>query len=127
MDIAELAKFSKGAGRLVIFEVSELPDDAAEDEHGDEFATEPRSLSLWRSTPVDAVFDGGILKSLQRAGFDTMGAVVDLSQAATANWSSQRQRRPSKRRTRRGFAFGAPPPRRLPPTIRIIRSWLAIG
>lgn len=83
VDIAELAKFSKGAGRLVIFEVSELPDDAAEEEHGEEFASAPpstlRAAGPWRDHPLDAMFAGAILKSLKKAGIETVGALADYS------------------------------------------------
>lgn len=36
IDVATIAKFSKGKGRLKVFEVAALPDDHASEEHGDE-------------------------------------------------------------------------------------------
>lgn len=36
LDIATLARFSKGVGRLKVFDVAAIPDDAPADEHADE-------------------------------------------------------------------------------------------
>lgn len=79
--IEEFARFSKGAGRLVVYGVGELPDDApSEHDEGDEFGNlkfdgDPRDAKLER------LFSGQILKGLLSGGLDTVGALGDFTAA----------------------------------------------
>lgn len=81
VDIKELARFSKGAGRLVIEAVSELPVD--QDDSDDEISGEtPDTLKAegpWRDVPLDTMFHGAVLKSLKKAGLATVGHLADYS------------------------------------------------
>jgi hypothetical protein len=82
IDVADIAKFSKGTGRLVVYEIGELPVDAP-DEHDDDDAGIPpgtlRSEGPWRDVPITKLFDGGLLKSLTEAGLTTLGKLSDYT------------------------------------------------
>ncbi len=83
VDISELAKFSKGTGRLIVREVNELPDDAADD--SDDEAPEAkrpapvRATGPWRKVKLDELFSGGILKALNEADLKTVGQLSDYT------------------------------------------------
>lgn len=78
IDIAELAKFSRGSGKLIVYSVGEIPDDAP-DEHAEDRDEAPGTLKAegpWADYPLDKLFKGAIRKSLAAAGLNTVG---DLS------------------------------------------------
>lgn len=83
IDIAELAKLSKGAGKLLVYEVTDLPEDAADEHDKDEFDSgTPSTLKAsgpWRDVPLDSIFGGGILKALKQRGLETVGALSDYT------------------------------------------------
>lgn len=84
VDITSLAKFSKGAGRLVINEVGELPYDAEEEDDDEAGASgqTPGTLKAtgpWRDVQLDTLFHGALLKSLKKAGLATVGALADFT------------------------------------------------
>lgn len=84
VDIAELAKFSKGVGRLVIFEVGEIPDDAAEEDFvDDDDLPILKAEGEWAEVKLDTLFDGALLKSLNKAGIKTVG---DLAERTGNEW-----------------------------------------
>lgn len=81
VDIQELAKFSKGSGRLVVHDVGELPDDAADDDE-DGMSRVPGTLRAegpWRDVKLDTLFEGSLLKSLKEADITTVGALSDYT------------------------------------------------
>lgn len=82
IDIAELARFSKGQGRLVIDEVGDIP----EEEKPSRLAPDhvPGSLKAdgpWRNEPLDNLFDPSkaTRKALAAAGIDTVGQLADYT------------------------------------------------
>jgi hypothetical protein len=75
INISELAKFAKGAGRMVVDEVQELPDDEEDEfEPADVGPSEAlKADGPWRHFKLDKIFDGAILKALSSAGLNTVG------------------------------------------------------
>lgn len=83
VDIADLAKFSKGTGRFLIFGADAIPDEADSDEKEDSGATLPGTLTqdgAWREVSLDTLFMGALLKSLKGAGLATVGDLHDYQQ-----------------------------------------------
>jgi hypothetical protein len=83
LDVAELAKFSKGSGRLLVNEVGELPDDSGDDD-SNEREDEPGSLATdqpWREVKIATLFKGqkSLIKNLQEAKIETVGALADFT------------------------------------------------
>lgn len=81
VDVRELAKFSKGSGRLIINVVAELPEDTGGDEEADDDET-PDTLKAegpWRNVPLDTMFHGALLRSLKQAGLATVGKLADYT------------------------------------------------
>jgi hypothetical protein len=56
IDIAELARFSKGAGRLIVSDVGEIPEEPKE-KPAPVAGTLKVSVSGWKKTPLDRLFD----------------------------------------------------------------------
>jgi hypothetical protein len=84
LDIAELARFSKGSGRLLVKEVGEIPDDApSHDDDDDGRADEPGSLKTdgpWRNVKIDTLFEQkSIVKKLHEAKIKTVGDLADFT------------------------------------------------
>lgn len=82
IDVAELAKFSKGVGRLVVNEIGELPEDepGSDDEDSGSRAAPPVvSEGPWRDVELSTLFDGMILKSMKKAGITTVGSLSDYT------------------------------------------------
>lgn len=80
IDISELAKLSRGSGRLLVDDIGELPVDHDDDE--EEFRREPGELlssGPWRKVELSTLFDGMILKSMKKAGITTVGALSDYT------------------------------------------------
>lgn len=87
VDIQELAKLSKGSGRLVINDVAEIPDDAP-DEDDDERKPLPGTLvsdGPWRDFPLaDLLPDQpALLKALKKEKITTMGELADFTASDT--------------------------------------------
>jgi hypothetical protein len=89
VDVSELAKFSKGSGRLVIQEIHEIPADAPSDEEKnyrplpgqkdlDLEADEPWRGYLLKNFPE---FTPAILKALGSKGFKTVGELAAYTEA----------------------------------------------
>lgn len=82
IDIAELSKFSKGAGRLMVEGVGDIPEDAP-DEHDED--KDQISLKFDGDDPRDCklsrLFDGVILKGLLEGKLDTVGMLADYTSA----------------------------------------------
>lgn len=82
IDIAELAKFSKGVGRLAVYDVTDIPQ-----EDRDSSPTHvPGELKIegpWEHCPLDGLFDPekSIRKALAGAGIDTLGQLSAWSTA----------------------------------------------
>jgi hypothetical protein len=78
VDIQELAKLSKGSGRLLINAIAELPDDAP-DEDDEDHKLLPGSLKYdgdRMEAPLSHIFEGAILKAFSKAKLKT---VADLA------------------------------------------------
>jgi hypothetical protein len=78
IDVGDLAKFSKGKGRLVVTTVAELP----EDEHDDDLDEAPDTLRTnapWRDVSLSTLFEGAVLKKLNAAGLETVGQLSDYT------------------------------------------------
>jgi len=81
IDIGELAKFSKGSGKLIIADVGEIPEDVKEESHsGNEAPGTLKAEGPWRDEPIDNLFKPGvILASLKNAGLNTLGELSDYT------------------------------------------------
>lgn len=86
IDVSLLAQFSKGAGRMVIYEAAPIPEDAEPDEH-DESENGQQSIpgtyetsKPWREASLDGLFSGALLKALKGAGLATVGDLYDYQQ-----------------------------------------------
>lgn len=82
VDVRDVAKFSKGVGRLVVFEIGAIPEDAP-DEHDEDrqeksFAVDDKE---WKRVPLSKLFDGALLKSLTEAKVTTMGELCAYTAA----------------------------------------------
>lgn len=84
VDVAELAKFSKGSGRLIVNNVGELPEDskADDDEGSEEIDPSLEAAGPWQHVPLSDLFHGALLKSLNEAGLNTVG---DMAKYTAAN------------------------------------------
>lgn len=88
VDITELAKFSKGSGRLIIENVSELPEDEAgdedEDEERDDEDIEERPILSkdWRSKPLTELgLTTGVNDMFGELKVTTVGGLAELKEA----------------------------------------------
>jgi hypothetical protein len=79
IDISELARFSKGSGRLTVDTVAELPDDDDDDANDHVPGTLKASEAEWAKVPLDTLFDGALLKSLKKAGLNTVGGLSEYT------------------------------------------------
>jgi len=83
IEIGDLARFSKGKGRLIVEENIEIPHDVADDETDETNQTLPGTFATdlpWRKVSMDTLFKGGILKALKMAGIATVGDYADFFQ-----------------------------------------------
>jgi hypothetical protein len=80
IDIAELAVFSKGEGRLVVTEASDIPEEEKDDEPHHVPGT-LRADGPWREESLDHLFDPkkATRKALKKAGINTVGELADYS------------------------------------------------
>lgn len=79
IDVAELAQFSKGQGRLIVEHVSDLPDDDYDDDESDLPPGTLKAEGPWRDVPLENLFSGALLKSLKAGGLETVGALADYT------------------------------------------------
>jgi hypothetical protein len=88
VDIAELAKFSKGVGRLVVLEVGEIPDDAP-DEFDDEADGSLAIEGPWVNVNLDELFDPkkSIRKAFAKAGINTVGEYTEWCKKKGDFWA----------------------------------------
>lgn len=77
IDVRELARFAKGAGRMVVDEIQELPDDEEDEFEPADVDDEPnealRTEGPWRKFKLKDLFKGKLLKCLDDAGLKTVG------------------------------------------------------
>ncbi|MGB0888913.1 MAG: hypothetical protein ACPGWS_01395 [Solirubrobacterales bacterium] len=79
IDVAELAKFANGRGRLIVDEVTEIPQESISEEE------DHRPLLVddaeWREVNLDSLFDAkkATRKHLRVAGIDTVGQLSDFT------------------------------------------------
>lgn len=76
IDVAELAKFSNGTGRIAVMQVAEIPEDAKDDAPELDEKQKPLDLKFdtpWKKVPVDGVFSVSDAKKLKDVGIDTIG------------------------------------------------------
>lgn len=85
VDIAELAKFSKGVGRLIVYELGEIPHDAP----SEDFEEDPpimKAAGEWTLVPLDTLpLKPRVLKALAKADLTTMGRLADFT-ALKGQW-----------------------------------------
>lgn len=82
IDVAELAKFSKGTGRLIVNGVQELPKDSPDEGDDEEDGHTPGTLKSegpWRDVHLSTLFKGAVLKSLVEADLTTVGKLCDYT------------------------------------------------
>ena len=79
--IQELAKLSKGSGRLVVNTVAELPtESSADDDGGSDDADESlKAEGPWAEVSLDTLFKDSILKKLNAAKLFTVGDLANFS------------------------------------------------
>lgn len=85
IDIAELAKFSKGAGRLVVESADVIPEEPRP-EPPIKTSGQPATLKAkgpWRKVKIETLFDPEktICKALLNAGIETTGQLADYTEA----------------------------------------------
>lgn len=83
IDVATLAKFSKGSGRIVFNSVAEILEDQPEEIHDSPGQTQIEDLRAdgpWRKVKLEGLFGGAVLKSLHKAGLETVGDLHDFQQ-----------------------------------------------
>lgn len=81
IEIGILARFSKGAGRLVIENIDAIPEDVV-DEHDSEGqkVLDLKTDQPWRKVSLDELFSGAILKNLKAEGLSTIGDLSDFQE-----------------------------------------------
>lgn len=80
IDVAELAKFSSGTGRLLVDEIADIPEDE-EKAIAQHVPGTLRSEGPWRDVSLDTLFDPKqvIRKSLAAANINTVGELADYT------------------------------------------------
>lgn len=82
IELADVAKLSKGEGRFVAAASDEIPEDERLNDTGDDDDDDQRSLLVegpWKEAPLADLFDGAMLKSLNKAGLKTVGDLAAWS------------------------------------------------
>lgn len=89
VDIAELAKFSKGVGRLVVYEIGEIPADAVDEGLDDDEAPMLKADGPWAKVLLSTLFDPkkAIHKALKKAGLDTVGDFAEYQAKKGDFWA----------------------------------------
>lgn len=84
IEVGELARFSKGSGRLIVDDIADIPADVVEDEEDDDTdSTIPGTFTTdepWATVSLDTLFSGSVLKALKGAGLSTVGDLHDFQQ-----------------------------------------------
>lgn len=78
VNIADVAEFSKGVGRLVVYEIGAIPEDAP-DEHDEDRQEKSYAVddTEWKRVPLAKIFhQKGLLKSLAEQQLTTVGELV---------------------------------------------------
>lgn len=91
VDIAMLAKFSKGAGRIIVLESEDIPDEIPESKETGQMSL-PGTLvndGPWRQAPLSGLFTGSLLKSLTAAGLQTVGDLHDYQQPTKSGFEKR--------------------------------------
>lgn len=79
--VGDLAKFSKGAGRLVVDEVIDIPADVVEEKAAaGHLPGQYKAKGKWTKHSLDEMFVGNILKSMKAAGLETVGDLHEFQQ-----------------------------------------------
>ena len=93
VDIQELAKFSKGSGRLIVNDVSELPEEESSEEEADEDEDDddrPILSGDWKASPLaDLGLTTGVVDMFAEQKVTTVGGLIELKEAidsAKAVW-----------------------------------------
>ena len=93
VDVRQLARFSKGAGRLIMIEISPiLCDTADEDDEDDGQRTIDGTFTTdmpWWKVSLDELFSGTVLKALKGAGLATVGDMHDYQQPTNSGFVNQ--------------------------------------
>ncbi len=81
IDLTTLAKMSKGAGRLVIKSIAEIPDDAPvhDEDREDEADESLKAEGPWAEVSLSTLFEGSLLKSLNAAKLVTVGDLANFT------------------------------------------------
>jgi len=79
IDVATLAQFSKGKGRVIVSHVAEIPHDKEDDVDLDHVPGTLKTNAPWREVSLSTLFEGGLLKNLKAAGLDTVGKLSDYT------------------------------------------------
>lgn len=85
IEVGDIARFSKGRGRLIVQTNKPIPHDVVDEHDEEDQATLPGTFSTdqpWRQVSLDHLFSGGILKSMKGAGLMTVGDLHDFQQPA---------------------------------------------
>ena len=92
IDVAELAQFSKGAGRLVVDTIDVIPTDVVDEEDDDTDSTLPGTFATdepWQNVSLDSLFSGAILKALKGAGLSSVGDLYAYQQPSKSGHVNQ--------------------------------------
>jgi hypothetical protein len=94
IDIGDLAQFSKGQGRMVVNDKTEIPHDAIVEDADDDDneKTLPGTFTQdkpWRKVLLDTLFVGQVLKALKAAGLATVGDLHDYQQPSKSGFIKQ--------------------------------------
>lgn len=92
IEIGELARFSKGAGRLVVMANAPIPQDEVEESDEDDTGSLPGTFASnqpWRKVSMDTLFSGSVLKALKGAGINTVGDMHDFQQPTKSGHINQ--------------------------------------
>ena len=81
VDIETLSKMAKGSGRLVIRDVTDIPEEEREDKTQKDAPGTLKSEGPWANYPMSKLFSGALLKSLTDVGLNTVGQLADYTKA----------------------------------------------
>ena len=92
IDIATLALFSKGKGRLILTDISEIPTDVVDEHDDDEGQQSFEDLSVAGEafdTSLDFLFTGSLLKNMKAAGLQTVRDIVEWTKPDKSGFCKQ--------------------------------------
>ncbi len=80
IDVADLARFSKGRGRLAVSGIAAIPEDGGHKEPAeDEALGTLEAEGPWRAVGLERLFAGATLKALLETGMSTLGELADYT------------------------------------------------